>query len=398
MSRSSSLYLSTERFTALYHIRCTSAEVEARARDICIEQTVEFPETLITSTAIRDQIIGRVVAIEAIGEDRFEVGIAYPVETAGRELTQLINVLFGNISIQPSVRLVGFDLPESLRQHYRGPRFGRAGLRTLLDVHDRSLLCTAIKPMGLSPTELAELAYRLALGGIDLIKDDHGLSDQTFCPFDERVARCAEAVARANRETGKRCLYLPNVSAPATEVARRARLAKQAGAGGVLFCPGLCGLDAMRTLAEDDTFGLPILSHPAFQGSFCVHPDSGISHGVLYGQLNRLAGADATIFPSWGGRFAYTRDECLDLVDGTTREMGSIKPIFPVPAGGMRLDRVGELCRFYGRDCILLIGGDLHAQGPDLVASCRRFGELVREASNDLDGDRRRHPPAGAQR
>ena len=50
--------------------------------------------------------------------------------------------------------------------------------------------------MGLSATDLAELAYRFALGGIDLIKDDHGLTNQPFCPFEERVRRCAEAVAR----------------------------------------------------------------------------------------------------------------------------------------------------------------------------------------------------------
>ncbi|MFD2112283.1 hypothetical protein [Thiorhodococcus fuscus] len=126
---------------------------------------------------------------------------------------------------------------------------------------------------------------------------------------------------------------------------------------------------------------LPILSHPAFQGSFCLHPDTGLSHGVLFGQLNRLAGADATIFPTWGGRFSFTRDACLDLIAGTVRPMGTARSIFPVPAGGMRLDRVSEMCAFYGPDVILLIGGDLQAHGGDLVASCRRFVELARHSS-----------------
>jgi ribulose-bisphosphate carboxylase large chain len=43
----------------------------------------------------------------------------------------------------------------------------------------------------------------------------------------------------------------------------------------------------------------------------------------------------------------------------------------------MRLARVAELVRFYGRDTLLLIGGDLHGQGEDLVASCRRFRALA---------------------
>lgn len=38
---------------------------------------------------------------------------------------------------------------------------------------------------------------------------------------------------------------------------------------------------------------------------------------------------------------------------------------------------VGEVRDFHGSDCILLIGGDLHAQGSDLVANCRRFDELA---------------------
>jgi len=54
-----------------------------------------------------------------------------------------------------------------------------------------------------------------------------------------------------------------------------------------------------------------------------------------------------------------------------------LRAICPVPAGGMSLARVPELIRFYGRDCALLIGGDLHAQGQDLTSSCRGFLESV---------------------
>jgi ribulose-bisphosphate carboxylase large chain len=31
------------------------------------------------------------------------------------------------------------------------------------------------------------MAHACALGGIDIIKDDHGLSDQPFCRYEERV-------------------------------------------------------------------------------------------------------------------------------------------------------------------------------------------------------------------
>jgi ribulose-bisphosphate carboxylase large chain len=376
------LSLSGERFSGVYDLVCANGQAEARARDICLEQTVEFPEDLIPNQAIRDQIVGRIASLETLGPEHFRTVIEFPVEAAGGELTQLINVLFGNISIKPGVRLVSFELPPSLLSRYRGPRFGQTGLRQLVGVWDRPLLCTAIKPMGLSPEELADLTYRLALGGIDLIKDDHGLADQTFCRFAPRVERCSEAVRRANAQTGLHCLYVPNVTGASHQILDRAREAKQAGAGGLLFIPGLAGLDTMRCLADEDDLDLPILAHPAFQGPFTMRPDEGISHGALYGQLNRLAGADAVIFPNYGGRFSFTQQQCRDLVQGCTLPMGAIRPIFPVPAGGMSVERAPELHRFYGNESILLVGGDLHRHGPDLTENCRRFVQMVQNSSS----------------
>ena len=64
---------------------------------------------------------------------------------------------------------------------------------------------------------------------------------------------------------------------------------------GLLIAPGRAGLDSMRRLAEDDGIGLPIFSHPAFQGTYVMSREHGISHQALFGQLPRLAGADATI-------------------------------------------------------------------------------------------------------
>jgi ribulose-bisphosphate carboxylase large chain len=376
------LMLSGERFAAVYHIMGSAEEARAAAGDICIEQTVEYPEDLVARRDIREQIFGKVASLKEIASGLYEAAVEFAVEVAGSELTQLLNVLFGNISLKPGIRLTGIHLSEGLTSLYKGPRFGRRGLRRLLNVPRRPLLCTALKPMGLSPKKLAALAYRFALGGIDMIKDDHGLVDQAFCPFAERVSHCAEAVTRANRETGRPSLYVANVTAPVDQIFERARRAKEAGAGAIMAAPGLVGLDTMRKLADDDRLSLPILSHPALQGSFTVHPGAGMAHGVIYGRLNRLGGADACIFPNHGGRFPFTAADCRDLVEGTGCDMGPINPIFPVPAGGMRLERVGEMVDFYGPEVILLIGGDLHRHGPDLSENCRKFLHLVEKAVN----------------
>ncbi len=369
--------LSGERFRVVYRIRGDAAEALATARDVCVEQTVEFPRELIPAGEIRDAVVGQLDSFEPLDGKAWRATISYAAETVGSELTQLLNVAFGNSSLKPGVRVEWLDLPETLRRVFPGPRFGRAGLRAILGVPRRPLLGTAIKPLGLSPRQLAELTYQLALGGIDLIKDDHGLADQPFAPFAERVERCVEAVARANRETGRASIYLPNVTGAPEVMAQRARFAKVAGAGALLVAPGLAGLAAMAQLAADDAVALPILSHPAFQGSFVVTPDSGISHAALFGQIARLAGADASIYPHAGGRFSFSQEDCRAIAEACAAPLEPIKPIFPTPGGGMRLERVAELRAFYGDDVILLIGGGLHQHGPDLVESCRAFRRLV---------------------
>lgn len=365
------------RFEVLYRIAAPSrAEAAARARAVALEQTVEFPEGLVPPGFIRDQVVGRLEGIERAG-DAYLARLSFLTACAGGELTQLLNLLFGNSSLQPGLRLEALCPGPGLRRFLPGPRFGLPGLRRATGVKARPLLSTALKPMGLSAAALAERAYQFALGGVDLIKDDHGLADQGWAPFGERVRRCAAAVRRANRETGRRSLYLPNVTAGPAETIRRARLARRAGAGGLLVAPGLCGFATLQALAADPAVGLPLLAHPALLGSFTVSRSAGMAHRVLYGQLLRLSGADASIFPHWGGRFAFSREECLAIAAGCREPFGGWRPILPVPAGGMSLQRVPELLECYGQEAVFLVGGGLFADGPDLAGTARRFLRLV---------------------
>lgn len=369
--------LSGERFRVAYRIRGTEHAALATARDICVEQTVEFPIGLLPTGDILDRIVGQIEGFEVLDGDHVRATIGYAVETVECDLTQLLNVVYGNYSLKPGVRAEWIELSEAMSRAFTGPRFGRLGVRSALGVPERPLLGSALKPMGLPSRALADLAYQMARGGIDLIKDDHGLANQPFARFEERVQCCADAVARANQETGQRSIYAPNVTASGDEVFRRARLAKAAGAGGLLIAPGLAGLGVMEELSRDDQIGLPILSHPAFQGSFVVDPDHGVSPFLIFGQIARLAGADASIFPSYGGRFAFSRDECHDIVAGTSVPMGKINASFPVPGGGMTLSRVPDLLGFYGAEAIFLIGGDLFQPGGTLVERCQAFRRSV---------------------
>ncbi len=369
--------LSGDRFRVIYALTGNESEAEASAHNICVEQTIEFPYDLAPEGDIRDHIVGQIDDLEPMDDGRFAATISYAIETAGRELTQLLNVVFGNSSIKAGVRVERLELPDSLLAHYRGPRFGEQGWRELLNVPERPLLATALKPMGLSAQALADIAYQFALGGMDIIKDDHGLMDQTFSPYQERLERCAEAVARANQETGGHSVYMPQISGPAHEVIDRARSARQAGAGALLVCPGLTGWDTMRQIADDDSVALPIMSHPAFTGSFVTSPDNGISHYALYGQMQRLAGADASIYPNFGGRFSFSKDECRSIVAGCQVDMGHIRPILAAPGGGMSMESIPEMREVYGQRVIYLVGGGMHRHSDNLVENVRYFRSLI---------------------
>src|SRR5512139_2650368 len=143
----SSLF-SGERFSVAYRIYGSEKDARAKAEDICIEQTVEFPADCVGPGTIRDHVFGRIESFERRDAGSFTVVISYAVEIAAGELTQLLNVIFGNTSIKPGIRVEHLDLPGVILDHYKGPRFGREGLRKLLGVPSRPFLCTAIKPMG----------------------------------------------------------------------------------------------------------------------------------------------------------------------------------------------------------------------------------------------------------
>jgi ribulose-bisphosphate carboxylase large chain len=101
---------------------------------------------------------------------------------------------------------------------------------------------------------------------------------------------------------------------------------------------------------------------------------------LLLGKLFRLLGADAVIYPNYGGRFAYSETVCREIADAARSPLGLARPILPVPAGGMTVERVPELVGFYGRDAMLLIGGSLLV-ADDVLARTRAFVAAVAQGA-----------------
>ncbi|MGP0092593.1 MAG: RuBisCO large subunit C-terminal-like domain-containing protein [Xanthobacteraceae bacterium] len=348
---------------AIYHVRCDAGEIEERAHAIAVEQSVEMPITAIDDDFVLREIVGRVLAIEELDDGLFEVRIALAAETVGRDPGQLINMLFGNTSIHDDVMLYDVELTREFAALFGGPRHGLQEWRDRVGAGRRALTCTALKPQGLPPARLAELARQFAQGGIDYVKDDHGLADQAFSPFAARVDAVASALGRSGQGTTR---YVPSLSGDLDAMRAQIAVAAQAGVDAVMIAPMIAGLANFHTLVKEHP-AIAFMAHPSLAGASRVAPP------LLFGKLFRLLGADAVVFPNYGGRFGYSRETCWQIARAALAECAGMRASMPVPAGGMTRERVRELLAFYGADAMLLIGGALLSERQALAAATAGF-------------------------
>jgi ribulose-bisphosphate carboxylase large chain len=352
--------------SAIYHIRCDTGAVEARAKAIAVEQSVEMPVEAIDDGFVLGEILGRVEGIKELAAGLFEVRIALAAATVGRDAGQFLNMLFGNTSLHEDIVLHDFVLPPDLEASFGGPRHGLEGLRARVGAGKRALTCSALKPQGLPLPQLGELARRFADGGVDYIKDDHGFADQAYAPFAARVAAIVQAL-RGIATTH----YVPSLSGDLDTMRRQIAIAADAGIACAMVAPMIMGAANFHRLVHD---------HPDF--AFVAHPSlagaSRIAPAPLFGKLFRALGADALVFPNHGGRFGYTPETCATIARYAREDRNGLKAALPVPAGGLGRERVPELLDFYGPDVMLLIGGALIAARNKLTEAAADFVAAVK--------------------
>ncbi|HEX9691615.1 MAG TPA: RuBisCO large subunit C-terminal-like domain-containing protein [Gemmatimonadales bacterium] len=347
-----------DRIHVTYEITASDAQAGLIAEAISREQTVELPPGAYPEH-IEREIVGRIEAQTASRNGRSRVEVSYDARIVGADLAQLLNLVCGNVSLLEGVRVVDLALPAELTSVLGGPRLGIAGLRKVTGTHRRPLLVGAMKPVGLTARELANLGAQFARGGMDIIKDDHGLADQPWAPFRERVARCSEAIAAAAEQSGTTTLYAPNITGPSDSLLERVAWAVDCGCPAVMVSPLLQGLDAVR-LARDA--GVAVLAHPTMSGAV-FSEGRGIAPHVLYGTLLPAAGCDGVIFTVAGGRFPVSRETSLAVARriGGPRTAG--EPALPILGGGIDVADVPSWIDRLGTEIGFLVGSSLYASG-----------------------------------
>ncbi|MCF7910685.1 type III ribulose-bisphosphate carboxylase [Candidatus Pacearchaeota archaeon] len=307
------------------------------------------------------------------------VRIAYPIDLF--ELGNLPNILSsvgGNIYGMKSVKGLFWEdvnIPKKMLKSFKGPRFGIKGVRKYLDVYDRPLVGTIVKPkVGLTGKEHAKVAYESWLGGCDVVKDDENLANQNFNKFQKRVKLTLKALKKAEKETGEKKVYLANCTAETEEMKKRIKFVEDNGGNYVMLDIITLGWAAVQT-ARNFT-KLPIHAHRAGHAMFDrIENSSGSGFGMsmeVIAQFARMIGVDTLHIGTAYGKMSGAKDEVLHIEEEVERQFTKktkenlsqkwhgVKPVFGVASGGVYPGMVPKIIEFMGKDIVLQAGGGIH--------------------------------------
>lgn len=248
------------------------------------------------------------------------VRIAYPTRlwdnwwNVQNILTYIAGNIFGMKEIQ-ALKLLDVRFPPAMLEKYDGPSYTLQDMRKYLNVYDRPILGTIVKPkMGLTSAEYAEVAYDFWRWGGDFVKNDEPQADQDFCPYDKMVKHVAEAMDKAVKETWKKKVHSFNVSAADYDtMISRCEMIINSGmekwSYAFLIDGTTAGWMAVQTLRRKypDVF---IHFHRAGHGAF-TRPENPIWYSVLVlSKFARLAGTSGIhTGTAWVGKMAGTPQE-----------------------------------------------------------------------------------------
>lgn len=385
---------------ATYRLHDEKADFHKKAAGIAVGLTVgswtELPEA---QKAHMRKHLGQVVSVDVHEpgageppENRYaDISIAYPDVNFSRDIPALLVTVFGKLSMDGRIKLIDLHFSESFLAGFPGPKFGAAGVRGLLGVHDRPLLMSIFKSViGHDLDNLREQFYKQALGGVDLIKDDEILFENPLTPIGKRVEACMAAAKQAEAETGQKLLYAANLTGPTSKLRARALEAIGAGANALLFNVLAYGFDTLAELAADPDINVPLMAHPALAGAYYPSPHYGIAANVLLGKLMRLAGADLVLFPSPYGSVVMPREENMAIREALLTESAadyahgaaadaalSLRRSFPVPSAGIHPGLVPLILRDFGGEVVVNAGGGIHGHPMGTAAGGQAFRQAI---------------------
>lgn len=358
-----------------FYVEPKGISLAEAAGSVAAESSIGTWTELTTTKPYVEKLAARVFKINGTS-----IAIAYPIELFEQgNMPNILSSVAGNVfglRALENVRLNNINLPSELVRSFKGPKYGVDGIRKLLNVRDRPLVGTIIKPkLGLKTKDHAEVAYEAWVGGCDIVKDDENLSSQNFNPFQDRIVETLEMRDRAEEETGEKKVYMPNITSETKEMLNRAQFIKEHGGKYMMIDILTCGFSALQTVREQD-FGLVIHAHRAGHAAFTKNPRHGISMRVM-AKTVRIIGVDQLHVGTVVGKMSETREEVAENCEVLRADLDDLKKVLPVASGGLHPSLVPSLMSFFGNDFVIQAGGGIHGHSEGTVSGAKAMRQAV---------------------
>jgi ribulose-bisphosphate carboxylase large chain len=250
-----------------------------------------------------------------------------------------------------------------------------------------------VKPsIGLSPGELGALVEKLALAGIDFIKDDELNANPPFAPLEAKVKAVMAAVERAADKTGRKLMYAFNITGDIDELRRNHDIVVRAGGTCVMvsiLSIGLAGLAWLNEYSE-----VPIHGHRNQWGMLTRSPALGMSF-VAFQKLCRLAGADHLHVNGLNSKFCESNESVIRSIEACARPLFGGYATMPVVSSMQWAGTAPVTYEALGSvDLIHLAGGGMlaHPDGPAAGFESMKLGWEAAVRGIPLEEYAARHP------
>ena len=303
-----------------------------------------------------------------IDEETEDMRIAYPLELFDRNvidgsmmLVSFLTLTIGNNQGMGDVahaKMIDFYVPRRVIELFDGPAKDISDLWRILGrpVKDGGYIAgTIIKPkLGLRPEPFAEAAYQFWLGG-DFIKNDEPQGNQVFAPLKKVMPLVADAMRRAQDETGEAKLFSANITADDhNEMVARGEFILETfaeNADHVAFLvDGFVGGPGMVTTARRWFPSQYLHYHRAGHGMVTSPSAKRGYTAFVLAKMSRLQGASGIHVGTMGyGKMEGAADDRViaymierDSCDGPVyhQEWYGMKPTTPIISGGMNALRL----------------------------------------------------------
>lgn len=327
---------------------------------------------------------------------RGEIVVSFPLHNFGTSLPNLLATVAGNLyELQElsGIRLIDLELPPAFAERYPGPGFGVDGTRKLVQIYERPLIGTIVKPsIGLSTSDLRSVVRDLAIAGLDFIKDDELHADPPYAPLAERVPAVMAEIERVADQTGKKTMYAFNISGDVDHMLRAHDLVIKHGGTCVMISVNNVGIAALAHLRKH--CALPIHGHRNNFGAMSRHPFLGIGF-TAYQKLFRLAGVDHLHVGGLDSKFYQTDEEVAQsITDCLTPLFGDYRVMPAISSAQWAGSAVKTYAETRTIDVIHLAGGGIlgHPDGAAAGVSSMRQGWAAALAGTPLDEYAATHP------